>query len=944
MIPSSTVSATIQKAIRKLALLHVPPERARILLLAHIDAAPLSPAEQAVLVELIVASSISMVATYGNYVQFENLRRLLPQLLVGPHFHSGQAVEQCVEMLRRTDEIVAVVMMKQPGVSAVSAPVQSSLPVARSDPEKGRGAEGRPVFVSTANQALIQAVRATRENDFTSSPYLQKMQTDRLTRSALNWRLFQDAAKKRNRKIRVEKVESGKTVIMYPCRHHEVIFDHSPDLSVVAARIVEDKALTKEVLSRNGILVPTGAAFDNGVRAKKYFLNRRVPQVVKPVGSARGRGVAINITSDVAFDQAWARARRFGKEVIVEDFFDGDLVRIMVLGGRVLSALCITPAYVEGDGVSTIAALIEQKNRLRQSNPATWDTWIRHAKLDQLRRDGRSLQEISAVGSLVRLTVRPVVDAGGDVINIIDKLHRSICELAARIFRIIPGATLLGIDLLINDFSAAVGPENVRVLGLHALPVLSTSVFPAAGPVPAGLIDALFIYAGQGRHETAGVRHAGQPEIGLIPIIHRSQAEECFGLKIGTRELLMRAAMARNLQMERFSKNVIIYHRDGKQVGFNMGMPSCTRLLARCASNHKAWTKRLLREQGIPTPEGREFATNAMHDAWKYTAELGSSIVVKPVYGKGGKGVTTRIASHTHFIMAWEVAVQAGAHSIMVEKCQHGHDYRVIVIGNRLCAVTQRVPAHVVGDGEHTIEQLIAIKNEQRRTNPLDAMRLIELTPMIRCNLAEVGVYPDTVPLYGQRVSLHFVANGGDNHDVSDQVHPQFAKIAVRVRQAIYNPFHVGFDLIAEDIAKSPDEQSWSVIEVNTSPDLRMQHFPTYGPARDLAGALLDELFPETCRAEIPRKVQRVEIVGHVQGVGFRRWVWKRAHFCAVQGWVRNRSDGQVEALFSGSVMAVNQMIVWCRQGPTAAKVKQVLLFEWGGEIPADFQIADQAC
>ncbi|MBF0213158.1 MAG: acylphosphatase [Magnetococcales bacterium] len=151
---------------------------------------------------------------------------------------------------------------------------------------------------------------------------------------------------------------------------------------------------------------------------------------------------------------------------------------------------------------------------------------------------------------------------------------------------------------------------------------------------------------------------------------------------------------------------------------------------------------------------------------------------------------------------------------------------------------------------------------------------------------------------------------------------------------------HVGFDLICEDIVKHPDEQNWLVIEVNTNPNFRGHHFPGSGTPRDVAGALIEELYPELRQGEIPRQSVRVRVNGKVQGIGFRRWVWTQAHQHALRGWVRNLDDGRVEALFSGTPHAVADMLALCRVGPRRSRVTRIDTTEYQGEIPTDFTIA----
>ena len=140
----------------------------------------------------------------------------------------------------------------------------------------------------------------------------------------------------------------------------------------------------------------------------------------------------------------------------------------------------------------------------------------------------------------------------------------------------------------------------------------------------------------------------------------------------------------------------------------------------------------------------------------------------------------------------------------------------------------------------------------------------------------------------------------------------------------MYDPLHIGVDLIAEDITLSPVEQSWAVGGVNSNPEFGMHQFNAAGLSRDVAGALIEALFATAQNTGIPNKSIRVLIKGRVQDPGFRDWVWRQAHLHMLGGWVRSRKDGRVEALFSGASNAVDQMIRLCGDEPTGGVVTKV--------------------
>ena len=717
----------------------------------------------------------------------------------------------------------------------------------------------------------------------------------------------------------------------------------SPDPSVVCCAIAVNKHITKILLDSCGISVPPGDVFDEFESALQYFKGREKPQVVKPLKGKGGNGVSTDISTETAFRRAWEKASAFGSDIVVEDHLEGDELRVLVLGGKVLAAVCRVPAYVIGDGKNSIATLVKRKNTRRQRNPLLSAHPI--ANFDGLFAAGRKLKDVPADGEYVQLASVSDVGMGGEGISVIDHVHPSILELSRKVWEAIPGATLLGLDIIVSDFSRGADPDNVCVIGVNTNPALAIPYFAAYGKpalhIPAELID--FIEAGA--HDTAW-RSTDPVRLDPAPAYPQNCGGDSFDRDYSLQvDLLRQAAFARNLRVKIVGRLLTVVSSERRQVGFNLVMPSMTRRIARRASNDKNWTKQLLERADISTPRGGIFPSTDPDSAWTFAEGMNAPVVVKPLSGSGGKGVSTNIRTREHFLEAWRIAAKTGPKTILVEEHFTGNDYRVLVIGNAVRAVAQRIPAYVVGDGRHSIAQLIAAKNEQRRSNPHHGAKPIELTPMMLRNLAAMGMDGGSIPEDGQNVQLHMVANigsGGEGKDVTGDIHPGFLEIAVRVREAIYAPPHVGFDLIAEDIAKAPDEQRWTVIEVNTNPDPGLHHFPIFGTPRDVTGALIEALMPEARIGSVPRKSVSVQIDGEVQNAGYRAWLWKQAHLHALQGWVRDRRNGGLEALFGGPSNAVDQIVaLLCAQGPKGSVGAKVRIVPFTGEVPSGFRILE---
>lgn len=781
-------------------------------------------------------------------------------------------------------------------------------------------ARKRPVLIQAAskdNQALLRRVMSSGENVYFASPYLRKGIANPV------YHMIRDQAKERGCSTKVRKnicleiYESARLV--------SVFSPNSPDLSLATRRIANNKELSKYFLQKAGIAVPQGRVFHTLSAARSYFRGRLLPQVVKPRTGTGGKGVTAHITDEGLFKTAWAHAGGGTSPVIVEDFIDGDEVRVFVLNGKVTAAVCRVPAYVVGDGQSTVQELVSRKNEERKRNPLLKVYPIR--SFDYLTQVlGKSMEYVPALYEYVRLATVSNVALGGESVGILEFLHPTICQMAERVWHAIPHATQLGLDIMARDFQAP-AHDNAYVIEINADPAVATPAFSAYGQSFQDLPKQLITYALANRqHET---RFKGRPVVAPAT----PYAPSCHGVSfalnsaaIQTR-LLRQAAYRRNLSVEAVDSSLTLIRNRHQEVAFVNGMCGLTRAATTQATTNKQWTKKLLGQAGLNTPRGRSFAIEALDKAWEFAQSLAVPVVLKPLAGSGGMGVSTDIQSRTHFEAAWALTQNMGAKTVICEEQIQGKDYRLIVIGQRLCAVTERVPAFVIGDGRHSIEELVALKNQERQQNPYLRSKLIVLTATVNRHLAKRGLSSSTVLPKQQCVPLHEVANigsGGEGHDLTEAVHPEWAEVAVRARIAIYDAFHVGVDVLAQDIRKSPRRQQWAIIEINSNPEFG-QHFIQHGQARDVAGQLIEQVFGAEKR---PNAVtRRVVLTGKVQGVGFRKWLWGQAHLHAVQGWVCNRSDGTVEAVLVGLPRSVEQLIVKCQLGPKAARVQSCEVF-----------------
>ena len=275
--------------------------------------------------------------------------------------------------------------------------------------------------------------------------------------------------------------------------------------------------------------------------------------------------------------------------------------------------------------------------------------------------------------------------------------------------------------------------------------------------------------------------------------------------------------------------------------------------IAESIAQDKNLTRDLLSGIGVPVPEGRP--VESADDAWEAAEEIGVPVVVKPQDGNQGRGVTTNLSSKEQVVRAYEIAYEESP-SVIVEKYIPGCDYRLLVIGGQLIAAARREPAHVIGDGVHTIQQLIDIINQDPRRGEHHGTVLskIHINDAAQVVLKEQGVTADSVPAANQRILIRRNANlstGGTAVDVTDKVHPEWRARAIEAARMIGLDV-AGIDVVAIDIAQPCEPGTGAIVEVNAAPGLRMHLAPSAGQPRPVGDAIIGTLFPEGDNGRIP--------------------------------------------------------------------------------------------
>jgi cyanophycin synthetase len=268
----------------------------------------------------------------------------------------------------------------------------------------------------------------------------------------------------------------------------------------------------------------------------------------------------------------------------------------------------------------------------------------------------------------------------------------------------------------------------------------------------------------------------------------------------------------------------------------------------------KEGTKQMLREAAIPVPRGAViYYLDELEDAIEDVG--GYPIVIKPLDGNHGRGITINIDSWTDAEAAYDVA-QEISRGVIVERYYRGSDHRVLVVNGDVVAVSERIPAHVVGDGRSTIEKLIEETNRDPRRGEGHANILtrIEVDRNTWQLLDRQGYDLSTVLSEGEVCYLRATANlstGGIAIDRTDEIHPENVWIAQRTAKVIGLDI-AGIDIVTSDISRPLRETDGVIVEVNAAPGFRMHFSPSEGKSRNVAAPVLDMLFPPGTPSRIP--------------------------------------------------------------------------------------------
>ncbi len=430
------------------------------------------------------------------------------------------------------------------------------------------------------------------------------------------------------------------------------------------ASIARKKDLVKTFLRKRGISVPEGTIFFDHARreAEAYFARLLQSKeehgiCIKPGRGMWGFQVHVGIRDEQSFRAAFAEVGQHYKRILVEETVPGSVYRFTCVGGRVIAMELSRPANVEGDGIHTIAQLVELKNAERAGHPTHSSTLtLEKPEREFLERAGLQVDDVPEPGRLVFLRKLSNIHQGGEAITVTEEVHRSYVEVIERTLSFLPDLLVCGVDIAIPDAAKPATANSYHILDLNCCPGFSTAHHPWRGQ-PKDVAGAILDYL----EMTKRVGKPGSPKP-----FSKGSSGDCVVEALTARGIAHRYLAHEEVTNPLLAGKTILafeiggvpYYFDGGSLrvsdprGARVPGPLIDRQAALFVKR-KDLVKSFLRRNGVSVPRGAAFPRDAGDEADSYFTALIESapggVCVKPIRGKKGQQVHVGLSDLASF-------------------------------------------------------------------------------------------------------------------------------------------------------------------------------------------------------------------------------------------------------------------------------------------------------
>jgi D-alanine-D-alanine ligase-like ATP-grasp enzyme len=616
-----------------------------------------------------------------------------------------------------------------------------------------------------------------------------------------------------------------------------------PRIDGATARITRKKHLVKVLLRKHKFSVPEGTVFfrDHQHDAEAWFQSN-LPAMpdgicIKPTDGKWGHEVHIGIRDLNSFRAAFAHVGQDYDRILVEETVPGSVYRFNCLGGRVVGVEIGRPPNVEGDGIHTVAELVELKNAERRLNPSHASTRLRLGRREFRFLSGAGLgpNAIPEAGKLVFLSKASNMHQGGEFIDATDVVHHSYIELVEHVMKLLPDLVLCGVDIAISDAGVSVTSDNYHILELNRGPGLSTAHYPWRGQ-SRDLAGAIIDYL-------RSIEWVGQDRAPQAPQILRKIAESLGGQAPGVNSPAnlkrFAAGTSGDCLLEALAARGLSYHYLSPDQITNTRLKEAT--IAAFSINGTLYyfdgqSLRVSDSRGLQVPGPTINGEGDSYFVGLPRSQL-DGVFARSSFENGNERCDLKSLSRgdpevDSLQQAWSETTPCLA-------------YQFICLAGRVMAVLLARPANVEGDGVHTISELVELKNAERRLNPAHAATLLRLGHHELSFLSGADLEPNDVPRTGQLVFFSKVSNmrqGGEILDATDTVHHSYIELVERVMKLMPGLVLCSISVAVQNASQQSTRDNFRILELNCTPEFASAHYPWRGQSRDLAGAIIDHL------------------------------------------------------------------------------------------------------